>query len=200
MIDLGQHTLERATHSTSGGDSDGEVLDGVSLSADAARVAFTAFAGNLFGGDANQRADAFVLSREPEPTPEEEGNDGPTGESSVETLGARHISARLRGIHDGFAVLSVSVPAPGRIEGIARGALGDGNRSHAVASGRTRALTKGSVRLTLKPRKPLLAALRRGERITAQARVAYAPASSGRQLHTSLKLTFFSKSSQLRHK
>ena len=69
LIDLHQHTIERAAHSTTGGDIDGEVLDGVSISSDASRIAFGSFAGNLFNGDANQRADVFVVTREPEPIP-----------------------------------------------------------------------------------------------------------------------------------
>jgi Tol biopolymer transport system component len=199
LIDLGQHAIERAAHSATGGDVDGEVLDGVSLSADASRIAFTSFAGNLFGGDANQRADAFVVTREPEPAPEGGGGNGSGGESSIETLRRPHISARLRNVHGGVAVLGVSVPAAGRVEGLAVGAL-EGDRPGTVAAGRGRATTKSTVTLALQPRRPLLAALRAGKRVTARAKVSYLPAGGGRKLRTSLKLTFFSKSSQLRHK
>jgi WD40-like Beta Propeller Repeat len=200
LIDLGQHTIERAAHSATGGDVDGEVLDGVSLSADASRIAFTSFAGNLFGGDANQRADAFVVTREPEPTPEDGAGNGAVGESSIETLRRRHISARLRSLRGGVAVLSVSVPAAGRLEALAKGALADGSRPSTVAAGRAGAAKKSTVSLTLRPRPGLVAALRAGERVAARAKVAYLPANGGRKLHTSLRLNFFSKSSQLRHK
>lgn len=200
LIDLGQHTLERAVHSAAGGDVDGEVLDGVSLAADAGRIAFTSFAGNLFGGDANQRADAFVVTREAEPAPEDGGGAGSGGESSIQTLRRPHISARLRSLRNGVAVLGISVPAAGRLEALARGTLSDGGRAGTVATGRAKATAKSTVSLTLRPRPALLQALREGERVTARAKVSYLPASGGKKLHTSLKLTFFSKSSQLRHK
>jgi len=199
LIDLGQHTIERAARSVGGSDIDGEVLDGVSLSADADRIAFTSFAGNLFGGDANQRADAFVVTREPEPTPEGgTGNDG-GGESSIEMLRRPHISARLRSLRGGVAVLAVSVPAAGRLQALAKGAP-DGGRAGTVAAGRAKAAAKGTVSLTLQPRQALLSALQAGKRVSARAKVAYLPSGGGKKLRTSLKLTFFSKSSQLRHK
>src|SRR5262249_22290623 len=53
VVDLQTHTVERVTHSISGGDVDAGVNDGVTLSSDASRVAFSSFAGNLFHGDAN---------------------------------------------------------------------------------------------------------------------------------------------------
>ncbi len=199
LIDLGQHTIERTVRSDTGGDADGEVLDGVSLSANADRIAFSSFAGNLFRGDANQRADAFVVTREPEPTPEGGGENGGSGESSIETRRHPHISARLRRLRRGVAVLGVSVPAAGRIEALAKSAPVD-RRSSVVAAGRARAARKGTVSLTLRPRPALLSALRAGERVTARVKVTYVPAGGGRKLRTSLKLTFFSKSSQLRHK
>lgn len=195
LVDLGQHTIERAVRSVGGGDVDGEVLDGVSLSSDASRIAFTSFAGNLFGGDANQRADAFVVTREPEAEPEAGAGGDAGGVSSIETLRHRHISARLRSLHGGVAVLSVSVPAAGRVEAVAVG-----SRTTTLAAGRARATTRGTVSLTLRPRRSLLDALREGERVSSRAKVAYLPASGGRKLRTSLKLAFFSKSSQLRHK
>ncbi len=200
LIDLGQHTIERATHSVGGGDIDGEVLDGVSLSADGGRIAFTSFAGNLFRGDANQRADAFVLTREPEPTPEDGSGSGSGGASSIETLRRPHISARLRSLRDGVAVLGVSVPAAGRLEALARGTLAEGGRASTIAAGKAEARTRSTVSLRLRPRRALLEALRAGGRVTARAKVSYLPAGGGRKLRTSLKLTFFSKSSQLRHK
>jgi Tol biopolymer transport system component len=199
LIDLHQHTIERAAHSVAGGDIDGEVLDGVSVSADASRIAFSSFAGNLFNGDANQRADAFVVSREPEPTPEVGSGDGGGDESSIKTFRHPHISARLRSLRDGVAVLDVSVPAAGRVEAIAT-ATGDGGKPNRVAEDRATALRKGTVSVKLRLAGPLRGQLRDGARIKAQARVSYTPSTGGRRLRTSLKLTFFSKSSQLRHK
>jgi Tol biopolymer transport system component len=196
LIDLERHTIERATHSTAGEDIDGEVLDGLSLSADASRIAFTSFAGNLFGGDANQRADAFVASREPEPSPQGTGGTDGAGESSIETFRHRHISARLRSMRDGVAVVSVSVPAAGRVDAVAKGSIGEGEPARKVATGKAKAAAKSAVSLTLRPSKALIAALGKGKRVTARTKFAYAPAAGGRKLHTSLKLTFFAKAAR----
>lgn len=196
LIDLEQHTIERAAHSTAGEDVDGEILDGLSVSADASRIAFTSFAGNLFHGDANQRADAFVVTREPEPSPTGAGSAASAGESSIETFRRRHISARLRTIRDGIAVISVSVPAAGRIDAVAKGVIDQGEPAGKLAAGKARATRKSAVSLTLRPDQALLAALRQGRRVTARTKVAYAPAAGGRKLRTSLKLTFFSKESR----
>jgi len=191
LIDLQQHTIERAAHSSAGADVDGEILDGPSVSADASRIAFTSFAGNLFRGDANQRADAFVVTREPEPVAQGEGGTGGGGVSSIETLGRRHISARLRSMRDGVAVLSVTVPAAGRLDAVAKGSIAAGEPASKVAVGKAKAAAKSAVSLTLRPSQTLLAALRNGKRVTARTKIAYVPAASGRKLHTSLKLTFF---------
>jgi Tol biopolymer transport system component len=196
LIDLQQHTIERAAHSSTGEDVDGEILDGPSVSADAGRIAFTSFAGNLFRGDANQRADAFVVTREPEPVPQNEAGTGDGGVSSIETFGRRHISARLRSMRNGVAVLSVTVPAAGRIDAVAKGAVDSRGPASKVAAGSARAARKSAITLTLQPSQALLAALRNGQRVNARTKVAYAPAGGGRRLHTSLRLTFFARTAR----
>lgn len=201
LIDLQQHTIERAAHSTTGGDIDGEVLDGVSVSSDAGRIAFASFAGNLFNGDANQRADAFVVTREPEPSPGAGSGTGEDGQSSVETFGrGRHISARVRSIRGGVAVLSVSVPAAGRIDAVATAPADGHGKASKVAKGKARSSAKSTVSLTLRLSGAFREKLRNGAKVRARARIEYAPAGGGKHLHTSLRLTFFTKSSQLRHK
>jgi hypothetical protein len=202
LADLQEHTIERAAHSTAGGDINGEVQDGVSLSADGSRIAFTSFAGNLFLGDSNQRTDAFVVTREGEAAPSGGGGGKDEGgASSTETFGnGPHISARLQSTHGGTAVLSVSVPAAGRLEAVATASARRGARPQEIAGGSARAKAKGSVRLTLHLRTPQLKTLRSSGKIRARASVAFVPAVGGRRLTTSLPVTFFSKSSQLRHK
>jgi Tol biopolymer transport system component len=196
LIDLEQHTIERAAHSVAGEDVDGEILDGLSVSADASRIAFTSFAGNLFRGDANQRADAFVVTRELEPVAQGEAGVGGSGVSSIETIGRRHISARLRSMRNGVAVLGVTVPAAGRVDAVAKGAVGAGEPAARVAAGKAKAAAKSAVSLTLRPSQALLSALRRGKRVTTRTKIAYTPVSGGRKLHTSLKLTFFTKAAR----
>jgi Tol biopolymer transport system component len=200
LIDLQEHTIERAAHSISGGDIGGSVQDGVSLSADAARIAFTSFAGNLFHGDANQRSDAFVVTRELEPLGEGPAHSAGEGTSSVEEFGGGpHISARLRSNRGGLAVLSVTVPGPGRVEGVVTTSSAHG-KPRTIADGRAKATQKGNVRLTLRLTPSQLPALGRRGKIRGRASVAFVPAVGGRRLTTSLPVTFFSKSSQLRHK
>lgn len=200
LIDLQEHTIERAAHSVSGGDIGGGVQDGVSLSADAARIAFTSFAGNLFHGDANQRADAFVVTRELEPDSGGSDQSSSGGESSIEEFGnGPHISARLRSSHGGTALLSVSVPGPGRVEAVVTASKGRG-KPRTIADGRAKATQKGNVRLTLHLTPALQTQLNRRGKIRGHASVAFVPAVGGRRLTTSLPVTFFSKSSQLRHK
>jgi Tol biopolymer transport system component len=200
LIDLQQHTIERAAHSTTGGDIDGEILDGVTVSAGANRIAFASFAGNLFNGDANQRADAFVVTREPDSSPGSPSQPSGNGASSVEEFGGGpRISARLRSSRGGQAVLSVSVPAAGRIEAQATASLRK-RKPREVADGRGRATSKGPARVVLHLQPSLLVALNREGKIHARASVAFVPGIGGKRLTTSLPVTFFSKSSQLRHK
>ncbi len=199
LIDLQQHTIERATHSTAGGDIDGETLDGVTLSADAGRIAFASFAGNLFSGDANQRADAFVVTRGAEPSGEGPPQSSGGGESSIEDLGrGPHISARVRSIRSGVAQLTVSVPGAGSLEAVATAPSGHGKRRK-IADGGAQAKRRGDVKLTLRLKASLRAELSRDGKIRSRATVAFVPAVGGRRLTTSLPVTFFSKSSQLRH-
>jgi hypothetical protein len=200
LIDLQQHTIERAAHSLAGGDIDGEVLDGASVSADGSRIAFASFAGNLFSGDANQRADAFVVTREPEPSPEGPPQSSGGGASSIEELGrGPRISARLRSIRGGVALLTVSVPAAGSLEAVATGSSGRGKRRK-IAEGGAQAKHRGDTRLALRLKTSSRTELSRKGKIRARASIAFVPAVGGRRLTTSLALTFFSKSSQLRHK
>jgi Tol biopolymer transport system component len=200
LIDLPAHTIERVTHSYEGGDINGDVQPAVTLSADGERVAFTSFAGNLFFGDANQRPDAFVATRELEPTPEEPPKAPGEGQSSIEEFGGGpRISARLRSSRGGQAVLSVTVPAAGRLEAQATASIHKG-KPREIAEGRGKATSKGPARVVLHLQPSLLAGLNREGKIRSRASIAFVPAIGGKRLTTSLPVTFFSKSSQLRHK
>lgn len=192
-IDLARGTIERATHSSSNGDIDGDVLDGVSVSSGAERIAFASFAGNLFNGDANQRADAFVATREPEPTPESATGEGGGNESSIETFGRRHIGVRVRSIRGGVAVLAVSVPGAGRIKAEAVAPASRGRPRQTVAQGGTTAVRRGTVPVTLRLSQALRAKLREGAKFRARAKVSYFPAGNEKRLRAALDLTFFSK-------
>ncbi len=200
LIDRAAGTIERALHSASGGDIGGSVLDGTSISADGARIAFASFAGNLFAGDANQRADAFVATRESEAQVEAVSEEGEGGASSIERFGSGpRIKVRLRSVHGGVAVLGVAVPVPGDILASAKTIAGSHGGSRKAASGGSRAKRKGEVRVTLRLRRSLRAALRDGK-VRTRARVSFVPSAGGRRLNASLRVTFFSRSSPDRHK
>lgn len=198
LIDRQEETIERTLHSTAGGDIGGSVIDGPTISADGSRIGFAAFAGNLFYGDANQRADAFVATREPEPQPEGGQGAPAEGDSSVETLGGPHLGARLLSVRGGVATLSVSVPAAGKLSGAAQ-TIG-GRRPQEVADGRAAAKRRSRVRLQLRVPSGKRATLRAGGPLPTRAKLSFVPTGGGRHLRTSLRVVFFSRSSPDRHK
>jgi len=193
VVDLGEMTLERVTHSHSGGDIDASVLDGPTISADGERVAFAAFAGNLFLGDANQRADAFVVERLPaqgeELPPEPPGAGGPGGSIEVDRDGPR-IAARARSKPGGAILLTVSVPAAGGIKAAAKAKLGEPRklRTLATASGRAGGAARSEIRLLLEPVARYRSEIRERGAIPGRISVAYVAARGGRRASTSIRI------------
>ena len=113
-------TLERVTHSYSRGRH--RCRRGQKerrISADGERLAFASFAGNLFFGDANQRADAFVATRQPDPDagPPDKGPGagGPAGTIEVDREARRSASGPGRKPAASIE-LTVSVPAAGGVK------------------------------------------------------------------------------------
>ena len=64
LLDLSGHTIERALRASGGGDTNGSVGSVPAISGDGTKVVFTSDASNLFFGDANNRADAFLITRQ----------------------------------------------------------------------------------------------------------------------------------------
>lgn len=194
VADLRERTLERATRSYSGGDIDGEVRNGVTISADGSRVAFASFAGNLFFGDANQRTDAFVATRRPDPGggPADVGLEG-AGESTVESgRGGPRIGIRARSRRGGVVVLTVSVPAAGGLRAVAQARAGRPRRvrSLATAAGRARGAGRSRIRLALRPVRRYRGELRRRGRIGARVTVAFVASRGGRRLSAARRIVF----------
>jgi hypothetical protein len=200
VIDLEGRTLERVTRATGGGDIDASVLDGPTISADGSRVAFASFAGNLFFGDANQRADAFVAERQaeggtaPPPPPPGAGLPDATIESSG---GGAAIRARARAGPDGSILLTVSVPAAGGVRAEARARAGQPRRPRtlAIATARARGAERSSVRLALRPVRRYRGELRRRGRIRARVVVTFVASRGGRRATTSIGVVFDRKKS-----
>ena len=183
-VDLGAGTIERVTRSYSEGDIGADVLNGPTLSADGSRIAFAAFASNLFYGDANQTTDAFVVERLPEEDPGALPVAPGTGlESSIEEDRGPSIRVRARARPGGVVALTVSVPAAGGVKALARAAAGEPRRQRilATANGRARGLARSEVKLTLRPVARYRPELRRRGEIRGRAVVTYVAARGGRR-------------------
>jgi Tol biopolymer transport system component len=192
VVDLQSRTLERVTHSISGGDVDGGVQDGVTLSADGSRVAFSSFAGNLFRGDANQRADAFVATRLPQPSGAGPGGGGGGGGASSvkEDRAGPRVSVRAKAKAGGVIVLTISVPTAGAIDAVATARTGKPPKTQELAARKTRARGKGSFNVVMRAAPRFRAALKRGQKLHAQVRVTFTPAAGGKRLRASTALDF----------
>lgn len=195
VVDLQERTLDRVTRSYAGGEIDASVLDGTTISAGGERVAFAAFAGNLFYGDANQRADAFVAERQPgqgiAPLPPGFGADG--APSTIETdAGGPRIGARARSRAGGVILLTVSVPAAGAVKAVVRARAGAPRRVRtlAVAQGRAKGLTRSNLKIRLRPVRRYRGELRRREAIRGRAVITYVASRGGRRAATSLSVFF----------
>ncbi len=194
VVDLQSRTIERVTHSYAGGDIDADVQNGVTLSAGAERVAFTSFAGNLFFGDANQRADAFVATRQPEPDsgPQEVLDEGgPAGTIAVDREGPQ-IGVRAKSKPGGAISLTVSVPAAGGIKAVAKAGVGEPRKIRILATESVRAqgATRTEVRLQLRPVARYRAELRERKTIPGRILVSYVASQGGRRASTSARVTF----------
>ena len=190
-VDLQARTIERVARSLSGGDIDAGVQDGVTLSAGGGRVAFSSFAGNLFFGDANQRADTFVATRLPsaEEAPPSAGGGGGASSVTIGRAGPRLI-VRAKAKGDGVVVLTITVPAAGRIEAVASARTGKPAKVHPIAHRKTHARGKGSFNVVMRAGARFRSALRGERKLHARVRVTFAPAAGGRRLHASTAVAF----------
>jgi hypothetical protein len=193
VVDLQQRTLERVAHSISGGDIDGGVQDGVSLSDGAQRVAFSSFAGNLFRGDANQRADTFVATLLPQPSedapPGAGGSGGGVSSVTVDRAGPR-VLVRAKAKAAGVVVLTISVPAAGAIEAVAKARSGKPPQMLTIATRKTHARGKGSFHVVMRAAPRFRPRLREGNKLAARVSVTFSPAAGGRRLHASTAVAF----------
>jgi hypothetical protein len=194
VVDLQARTLDRVTRSANAGDTDGDVLNGPTISANGARVAFASLAGNLLFGDANQRADAFVATRQPDPVvkPPSKGPDDGDGGTIVEDpdSGGPSISARARARANGVVLLTVRVPAAGGVKAVARARAGKPRRLRILATGSARARAGGRVEIRLRPVRRYREELRRRGAIPARIAIGYVASRGGRRLNGSLRARF----------
>jgi hypothetical protein len=202
VADLATGTIELVTRSSSGGDANGDVANGVSISADGSRLAFISSASNLFFGDANERADAFTVARQPEPQPAPPGGPGTgggsgAGDAILEDLGGddvRRLAVGARSLRRGVVRLRVRAPAAGSITASARARVGAGRGrrgAQRTVARATRFTPKaGLITLRLRLVRRYRGELRRRDRIAARVRVTFFPSRGGRRLTGSAKATF----------
>ena len=185
--------LERAARSFTGGDLDASIAPEVTLSVDAARIAFVSTAANHFFGDANDRPDAFTVSRAPDaqPTPPPPrpgpGGGGEPPPPDKPAPAAPAITVRARGTSDGRVVLTVRASDAGRIAVSARTT----RKGRRVVGRASRKLgTAGSPRLTVRPSRRYRAAARTRRGLRAVATVTFTRTADAAKISRRVKVTF----------
>ena len=172
VLDLVDRTIERAAHSADGGEINGPVSNGLTLSSDGGRIAFTSSATNLFIGDFNQRADAFALTRQPDPEPEEPlppPAEPPADDSGDDDTPRRpRLRVQATSTTSGVVRLVVTTPRAGVLAAVARARLGQARRRRTVATKSRRVGQAGRVTLLLRLRKRYRDDLRRAGRVRAR--------------------------------
>ncbi len=195
VVDLQSRAVERATRSFNGGDIDSPVISEATLSSDGSRIAFAAFAGNLFFGDANQQPDAFVVARQPDPDPRPPdrgpGATGPSGRIEFDREGPQ-IGVRVSSKAGGVIELAVSVPAAGGVKAVAKARAGQPRKLRALATASKRAAgtTRSTVRLLLLPVTRYRGELRERETIPGRVFVSYVASRGGRRANASRGVVF----------
>ena len=188
VVDLANRTIERGTVGIDGGDINGPVQQGTTISRDGGRIAFVSAASNLFVGDANQRPDAFAITRQPEPAPgpppARRGQAG-AGDSGEQQLGgdqARALRVRARSLRRGVVELRVTAPAAGTVTASASARVRvQGGRTAMRTLARVTRFTPRAGRVVLRLRmvRRYRGQLRRRGRIVARAPVSFAPSRGG---------------------
>lgn len=181
LVDLAARTIERADIARDGSDANGSTGAQPSISAGGRVIAFTSEASNLFFGDANGRADAFVVRREDAAPAEPPAGDIPEPAQPAEPAapaGATpgRLTVRAKPGRRGIVVLTVQAPAAGRLSAVARGRLpGPSGKPSGPArrlSTRTARVTRrSSVTLRLVIGRALRGRLRSAGKLVGQAEV-----------------------------
>jgi hypothetical protein len=199
VVDLHERTIERGVVGIDGTDINGPIQQGTTISGDGGRIAFVSGASNLFVGDANQRADAFTITREPEPAPGPPPGPpggGGAGDSGEEQLGgdaALRLRVRARSLRRGVVELRVAAPAPGTVTAHARARVKTrGRRATLRTLARATRFTPraGQVLLRLRVVRRYRAQLRRRGRIAARATVVFSPSRGGPRRRARPRIVF----------
>jgi Tol biopolymer transport system component len=181
VVDLQRREIDRVTRSTSGGDINSDVQNGLTITGDGDRVAFTSFAGNLFFGDANQRADAFVATREEDP-----GTGGaPPDDDPPPPPEEPRLTVAAEPGRRGLVTLTIGVPAAGGVKAELTARAGRPRKPRTLATSTDRAAERAELEMALRPVRRYRSELRRRGRIKGRVRVDFVASSGGRQLSAS---------------
>lgn len=192
VADLQTNTLERVLKAFDGSDANGAAGTQVSISADGRRVALTSVSSNLFFGDANNRADAFVAFEgavEAVGTPEPEPTIDPGGIIGYPIPDPPRLRISSRHGRNGVLLVTVRAPAAGRIVLDVRGRLPapGGRRSplRIFANDGAKLKRKGVAQFTVRPLESIREPLARFGRLSATARARFDPKAKGPKLSAS---------------
>lgn len=185
LVDLQERTIERIGLATGGADPNGSVNTAPAIDAAGRRIAFISGASNLFVGDANDRPDAFAITRDDAPPaeplpPPTVGDDGalPPVSQEPEALAPTRIVVRARGGAKGRVSLRIAVPeaGTGRVDALGRLRDARGRRigaTRTLARASVKGTKKATVTVSLRVSASLRARLRTAGKLTASARVTF---------------------------
>lgn len=185
LIDLVERTIERATIGAGGADTDGSTTGLPDLSRDGRRLAFLSSATNFFFGDANARADAFVVDRldappaqPPPPAEPEDASLPPVIDIATEPPAPTRLTVRAGRSSKASVLIRIKLPEPGTGTATARGRLrnADGKRigsTRRLASAKVRATKAATVSVRLKVPRSLRGRLRTAGRLTASTQIEF---------------------------
>ncbi|PWU24879.1 MAG: hypothetical protein C5B48_04135 [Candidatus Rokuibacteriota bacterium] len=188
VIDFARSTIQLASRAIDGAGADQAVAT-PSMSGDGRRIAFVSGATNLFGGDANQKTDAFVVTDTGQDQQRRNESEQPFSDYSWSPPGAqsRRVPKLRVSLRPGRATvrLTVRVPGPGILSATAhRKRLG--TLAHAIA----KTSRAGAATVLLRAKGRFRKLLRKRGRIAASLTVHFTPRPSGPALTARHRVIF----------
>jgi hypothetical protein len=166
------------------GNSDGSVVAPVAVSDGGRRIAFASSADNLFFGDANQRADVFVIDRfdtaPPPPVEPEAPAEAPSEPFDPPAAPSLKLRVIVRHAPGGRVRLQIRAPQRGRVTIAVRGRVPDSDGrlrgpARLLATARKTVKKKGNVTVEVKLAKRYATVARREKKLDGRAMVTFAP-------------------------
>lgn len=186
-IDLEARTLDRVARSYLGDDINGDVQGGATISNGGETIAFTSFAGNLFFGDANQRADAFLASLQEDPPAVPPVVVPPFVAPTTEQS---RLVVRAKRSGPGALLMQVEVPAAGGLKIVAKGRAGKPRSVRSLAKGTGRSQAAGVIEIPLRVVERYRSELQERGRLHARARLEFIYSAGGERISDTVGIAF----------